>query len=404
MILPPKYQLTRLIITEEHQHLLHSGGQLLLSSLHQHYWIVNGKDIKRLGSRRGRVSQIYSVNVSNFIRGNKDLHELKFLFETTDHQAVVNAFTSKEGIQWPFIPPRAPHLGGLWEAGIKSFKYHLRRVMRPLTPLSNDPNDPSVLTPDITTSSLSLLSTWQWIQQQLQQFWNRWSADYLSQLQQRNKWTTETSNIQPDNLVILRKDSLPPLMWKIGIIQQAHPGPGGLTRVVTIRTTQTTVKRSITKLCPLPNSEWCWSLEGWRARQQREVPETLTAQHSLLPGQCRAGISCNGIYVTYPDHPWCSRLVRRWSRMREALGSNPRPFCRASSNRSSKFLTPAFVYLTIVRSLLAERWATRTSNCSNISYLFRYDTLMKENPIGYEHMDPQLLVVDCSPPPKDNKE
>ncbi|GFX39978.1 integrase catalytic domain-containing protein [Trichonephila clavipes] len=64
----------------------------------------------------------------------------------------------------------APHMGGLWEAGIKSTKYHLKRVVgetkltyeefetfltqieaclnsRPLTPISNDSNDQSTLTP-----------------------------------------------------------------------------------------------------------------------------------------------------------------------------------------------------------------------------------------------------------------
>ncbi|GFV32187.1 DUF5641 domain-containing protein [Trichonephila clavipes] len=65
-------------------------------------------------------------------------------------------------VEWSFIPPRAPNHGGLWEAGVKAVKYHLRRVMgnlrftyeefltilnqiegvlnsRPLYPLSCDP-------------------------------------------------------------------------------------------------------------------------------------------------------------------------------------------------------------------------------------------------------------------------
>ncbi|GFV77375.1 DUF5641 domain-containing protein [Trichonephila clavipes] len=67
----------------------------------------------------------------------------------------------KEGIEWNFIPPSVPHMGGNWKASIKSVKYPLKRSLgisrltyeefetviiqvegilnsRPLTLLSND--------------------------------------------------------------------------------------------------------------------------------------------------------------------------------------------------------------------------------------------------------------------------
>ncbi|GFS49367.1 integrase catalytic domain-containing protein [Trichonephila clavipes] len=79
-------------------------------------------------------------------------------------------FLSEERVEWSFIQPRAPNHGGLWEAGVKAIKYHLRRVManlrftyeeflttlnqieevlnsRPLYPLSCDPDDFEALTP-----------------------------------------------------------------------------------------------------------------------------------------------------------------------------------------------------------------------------------------------------------------
>ncbi|GFU51371.1 uncharacterized protein TNCV_4752371 [Trichonephila clavipes] len=80
------------------------------------------------------------------------------------------SYMASEGIDWKFLPPRAPNFGGLWEAGVKSFKFYLKRVVgnirltyeefltviiqiegmlnsRPLVPLSSDLDDLNVLTP-----------------------------------------------------------------------------------------------------------------------------------------------------------------------------------------------------------------------------------------------------------------
>ncbi|GFT30997.1 integrase catalytic domain-containing protein [Trichonephila clavipes] len=89
------------------------------------------------------------------------------MIRKTDDQ--LPRYLAAEGITWKFIQPRSPNFGGLWEAAIKSFKYHLKRVMRginltykefltvivqiegmlnsqPLCPLSANENDFEVLT------------------------------------------------------------------------------------------------------------------------------------------------------------------------------------------------------------------------------------------------------------------
>ncbi|GFW79842.1 uncharacterized protein TNCV_3898431 [Trichonephila clavipes] len=76
----------------------------------------------------------------------------------------IKLYKASEGIVWHFNPPATPHFGGLREAGIKSLKSHLKRVIgntiltyeefvtlvtkveailnsRPLTKISSDPND-----------------------------------------------------------------------------------------------------------------------------------------------------------------------------------------------------------------------------------------------------------------------
>ena len=73
-------------------------------------------------------------------------------------------------MEFHFIPPRSPHFGGIWEVAVKSFKRHFRATigtsilrrddletiiaqvenclhLRPLTPISTEPEDLEVLTP-----------------------------------------------------------------------------------------------------------------------------------------------------------------------------------------------------------------------------------------------------------------
>ncbi|XP_057667198.1 uncharacterized protein LOC130900523 [Diorhabda carinulata] len=83
--------------------------------------------LKRFVSRRGVPKIIYSDNGTTFHGTNNLLKDLsKFLF---NNQASIVNSTSQYNIQWKFIPPYTPNHGGLWEAAVKSCKFHLKRAL-----------------------------------------------------------------------------------------------------------------------------------------------------------------------------------------------------------------------------------------------------------------------------------
>ncbi|GFX68415.1 integrase catalytic domain-containing protein [Trichonephila clavipes] len=124
--------------------------------------------LKRFVARRGKCATISSDNAKNFVGPNPELKKLHNLQKFPDEK--LSSYLSSEGIFWNFMPPRAPNFGGLWEAGVKSFKFYLKRAVgnlkmtlgefltiitqikgilnsRPITPLSDDIDGLEVLTP-----------------------------------------------------------------------------------------------------------------------------------------------------------------------------------------------------------------------------------------------------------------
>lgn len=244
---------------------------------------------RRFVARRGLPSHMYSDNGTNFVGAVKILrksHESK-LFQVKTQ--IINNVT-KDHTEWHFIPPSSPHFGGLWEAGVKSLKYHMKRTIgeskltyeelstlltqieaclnsRPLAPLTSDPDDLTALTPghfligdsllsppnvSAQSSSNSPLSRWHQIQAFYQTIASRWQTEYLSRLQQRPKWVKQTRNLQVGDLVLIKDLNTSPMQWPLARVTATHPGADNLVRVVTVQTANSIFKRCITKISPLP--------------------------------------------------------------------------------------------------------------------------------------------------------
>lgn len=248
---------------------------------------------KRFISRRGMCTDLYSDNGTNFIGANR---EMQSKFDEIMHQIQISVsqWVVIKGVKWHFIPASSPHFGGLCEAGVKSFKHHLRRIVdnttltyeefqtliieieavlnsRPLCPLSSDPNDTDDLTPGhfLTGGPLNAvaepsvlhirenrLERWQYLVKLNQDFWKSWTMDYLSELQQRpKKWRSERPNLKEGDIVIIKDIRLPPMNWPLARITATHPEDDGIVRAVTVKHKNGETKRAISKVCRLPVHE-----------------------------------------------------------------------------------------------------------------------------------------------------
>lgn len=262
----------------------------LVTSLSSEAFIAT---LKRFVSRRGKPAVIYSDNGTNFTGAQRELKELRDLLKSEKHNDFVTQYLSTENIEWKFSPQTASHFGGLWEANIKRVRYHLRRIVgdakltfeetstvlcqieavlnsRPLTPLSNDASDLSVLTPghfligaplvalpepDLTDLKVNTLSRWQYTQVLVQHFWKRWSSEYLAQMNTRVKWLRPKRNLEVGDLVTILQENLPALKWPLGRVISVNPGVDGKVRVVSVKTQTGVFKRPIAKLALILNND-----------------------------------------------------------------------------------------------------------------------------------------------------
>ena len=239
----------------------------------------------RMIARRGQPKIIHSDNGTNMRGGER---ELRNSIRQWNQQQISDEL-SQRGIEWRFIPPASPHFGGAWERLVRSSKVALRAVVggqvlrdetlatfmteveallnsRPLTHVSSEPDDLEALTPNhlllgracpnlppgvFTETDLSSRKRWRHGQQLADEFWRRWRREYLPTLTARRKWTTESANLRPGELVLIAEDNTPRGMWVMARVVTPIVGADGRVRAAVVKTASGELTRPATKLCVL---------------------------------------------------------------------------------------------------------------------------------------------------------
>ncbi|XP_043264255.1 uncharacterized protein LOC122404383 [Colletes gigas] len=91
--------------------------------------------LDRFIARRGVPSCMFSDNGTNFVGADR---ELKEHFNTVYQTPEMRTKCGQKGIKWRFNSLSAPHFGGMQEAGVKSVKHHLKRIIGEFTPTSEE--------------------------------------------------------------------------------------------------------------------------------------------------------------------------------------------------------------------------------------------------------------------------
>jgi hypothetical protein len=227
---------------------------------------------------------MYSDRGTNFVGAANELKE--FISSLDNHR--IRDFASSISINWDFNPPSAPHMGGAWERLVRSTKevlsgltnekvltdFQLSTLLtevegilnsRPLTHVSDDPDDLQALTPnhilfgkyrlwsyidcDITDKDISSRRHYRQVQALASVFWRRWKREYLPDLSRRPVWRSKMSNVSPGELVLLNDDDNSKRgSWPLGRVIRTMPSKDGTVRVVEIKTKDGIYTRPVAKL------------------------------------------------------------------------------------------------------------------------------------------------------------
>ena len=210
------------------------------------------KALARFKGRRGTPTLIVSDNGKTF----KDSR--------------VQAYCQRDGTKWRFNVEAAPWWGGFIDRLVKSVKLSLKKCLRnarlnydelsttlveveavlnsrPLTYVYDEFEEPltsshlvigrRILSMPSKNYSIDVPHTQQalsrrakFLQSILDHFWNRWRAEYLTQVREQHRCSKRVSSlrkVQVGDVVCIHEKTTPRQLWRLGRVQRLLPGPDG---------------------------------------------------------------------------------------------------------------------------------------------------------------------------------
>ncbi|XP_060665584.1 uncharacterized protein LOC132797828 [Drosophila nasuta] len=235
-------------------------------------------------ARRGCPRRMMSDNGTNFRGASRVLKDEVERISTRDVE------TKYPEMEFMFIPPGSPHMGGAWERLVRSTKSILTEILppgglreevlraaladvegilnsRPLTYVPLESADSEALTPnhfllghssgirerDSEIQNGNKLAKGFRISSQLaDQFWKRWIREYLPTLTRRTKWfQPPPDSIAVNDIVVIADENGKRNSWPKGVVVDVHRSRDGQVRSAVVRTPEGIVTRPAVKLAKL---------------------------------------------------------------------------------------------------------------------------------------------------------
>ena len=229
--------------------------------------------LKRFCSRRGLPNVIHSDNGTNLVGAKNELEAFYAMLNEQQTQNSISQYLLSQKVEWKLTPVKAPHFGGLWEAAVKAAKFHLKRELgqklytqdelstilcqaeaclnsRPLGVMASHSVDGlTPLTPGhflvgrplkaypekMITYVPGPSERWDHCTRVTQRFWNRWSNEYLQQLQKAVKWHRHRKNYAVGDIVLLTENETYQCKWITAKVVAVFPGQDGAVRTVDLQ-------------------------------------------------------------------------------------------------------------------------------------------------------------------------